>query len=173
MKTAVRLFTKAEVFMKQKELAFWLKFIIIGTAVCGGVIYAGIIPHFMKYLVEQNSMLQRNVLPWLISIWISAIPCYIVLLLGWFVASNIGKDNSFSFENARHLKWISYITIMDVIYYFIINGIFLLFDMSHPFVMGIALIVCFVGTAFSVCAAALSHLVIKAAKMKEENDLTV
>ena len=76
--------------MKQKELAFWLKFIIIGTAVCGLIIYGGIIPHFLRYLVEQNSFAEKNTLPWLISIWVSAIPCYVVLILGWFVSSNIG-----------------------------------------------------------------------------------
>ena len=159
--------------MKQKELAFWLKFIIIGTAVCGGIIYAGIIPHFLKYLVEQNSFAEKNVLPWLISIWVSAIPCYVVLLLGWFVSTNIGKDNSFSKENARHLKWVSFMALIDVVYYFVINLIFLVADMSHPFVMGIALIICFCGTAFSVVTAALSHLVEKASVMKEENDLTI
>ena len=159
--------------MKQKELAFWLKFIVIGTAVCGAVIYAGIIPHFLKYLVEQNSFAEKNFWPWLVSIWISAIPCYMVLIFGWLIAGNIGKDNSFSIANARHLKWASYMALIDAVYYFIINGIFLLLDMSHPFVMGIALIICFVGTAFSVCAAALSHLVIKASEIKEENDLTI
>ena len=159
--------------MKQKELAFWLKLIIIGTAICGGIVYAGIIPHFMRYLVEQNSILEKNVLPWLITIWVSAIPCYIVLLLGWLISSNIGRDNSFSIANARHLKWVSYLAVIDVVYYFAVNGIFLLIDMSHPFVMGVALIICFVGTAFSVCSAALSHLVEKASKIKEENDLTI
>ena len=119
--------------MKQKELAFWLKFIIIGTAICGGIVYAGIIPHFMRYLVEQNSILEKNVLPWLITIWVSAIPCYIVLLLGWLISSNIGRDNSFSIANARHLKWVSYLAVIDVVYYFAVNGIFLLIDMSHPF----------------------------------------
>lgn len=172
MRTAKTVF-KAEVLMKQKELAFWLKLIVIGTAICGLVIYAGIIPHFMTYLVEQNSMLQKNVLPWLIVIWISSIPCFSVLVLGWLIASNIGKDKSFSKANAKHLKWVSYLALIDVVYYFLVNGIFLIIDMSHPFVMGIALIVCFVGTAISVCAAALSHLVEKAADMQEENDLTI
>ena len=120
-----------------------------------------------------KSFAEKNTWPWLISIWVSAIPCYMVLLLGWFVSTNIGKDNSFSKENAKHLKWVSFMALIDVVYYFAINGIFLLLDMSHPFVMGIALIICFCGTAFSVCAAALSHLVDKASVMKEENDLTI
>ena len=159
--------------MKQKELALWLKVIIIGTAICGIVIYSGIIPHLLGYLVEQNSMLQANVLPWLIVIWISSIPCFTVLILGWLIACNIGKDRSFSKANAKHLKWVSYLALIDAAYYFIINCIFLLIDLSHPFVMGIAVIIVFVGAAISVVAAALSHLVEKASDIQEENDLTI
>ncbi len=159
--------------MKQKEFAFWLKFIIIGAAICGLVIYFLLFPHFTDYLVRQNSILERNKLPWLIMIWISAIPCYIVLVFSWLISDNIGKDRSFSEENARYLKWISYMAIIDVIYFFISNGIFLLNDMSHPFAMGIVIIICFVGTGISVLAAALSHLVMKAAQIEEENELTI
>ena len=159
--------------MKQKELSFWLKFIIIGAAICGLIIYFGVIPHITAYLVQQNSMLGRNVLPWHILVWTTAIPCYATLFLGWLIAGNIGRDRSFSEENAKYLKWISYLAIIDVIYFFIINVIFLMKDMSHPFVMGIVLLICFIGTAFSVCAAALSHLVVKAALIQEENELTI
>ena len=143
--------------MKQKELALWLKVIIIGTAICGIVIYSGIIPHLLGYLV----------------IWISSIPCFSVLVLGWLIATNIGKDKSFSKANARHLKWVSYLALMDAVYYFLVNCIFLLLDLSHPFVMGIAVIIVFVGAAISVVAAALSHLVEKASDIQEENDLTI
>ena len=159
--------------MKQKELAFWLKFVVICTAVCGLIIYAWVFPHLFNYLVEQNSILQSNVMPWLTVIWISAIPCYGVLVLGWLVASNIGNDNSFSIANAKHLKWASYFAMIDAGYFFAVNIIFLLTDKSHPFVLGLALMVCFVGTAFSVCMAALSHLVKKASEIKEENDYTI
>lgn len=159
--------------MKQKELAFWLKFILIGAAVCGAIIYLMVIPHLTDYLVRQDSMLEKNVMPWLVMIWVSAIPCYAVLFLGWLVSDNIGKDRSFCDANAKYLKWMSYMAMIDVIYFFAVNGIFLVNDMSHPFVMGIVLLICFVGTAFSVCAAALSHLVMKASEIQEENELTI
>ncbi len=159
--------------MKQKELAFWLKFCVIGTAICGLIIYAAIIPHLFGYVVKNNGMLQANVLPWLIVIWVSAIPCYGVLVLGWLIADNIGKDNSFSKENAKHLKWVSYLAMIDTIYFFVVNGIFLLIDKSHPLIMGICFMICFMGIAISVGSAALSHLVEKASKIQEENELTI
>ena len=45
--------------------------------------------------------------------------------------------------------------------------------MNHPGIILYSLIVVFAGVAISVAAATLSHLVLKAAKLQEENDLTV
>ena len=143
--------------MKQDALAKWLKFIIVGVGFCGLLTY----------------MLEKNVLPWLILIWISAIPCYAVLVLGWKIADNIRRDRSFSYENAEYLKWISYLSMGDSVFVFLANIIFLLLDMSAAAVMLVICIIVFVGISISICAAALSHLVAKAAEIKEENDLTV
>ncbi len=159
--------------MKQKELSIWLKVIIFGTGLCGLAIYAGIIPHLIGYIVQAGAMPSGYIIPWLIAIWISAIPCYVVLVIGWLVAANIGKDNSFSMANAKHLKWVSIIALIDVAYFFTINCVLFLLNMSHPFVMVTALVICFMGTAISVCAAALSHLIVKASKIQEENELTI
>ena len=103
--------------MKQDALAKWLKFIIVGVGFCGLLTYTVIMPRFAAYLVRQNSMLEKNVLPWLILIWISAIPAAAVML--------------------------------------------------------VICIIVFIGISISICAAALSHLVAKAAEIQEENDLTV
>ena len=159
--------------MKQNALAKWLKFIIVGVGICGLLTYTVIMPRIAAYLVRQNSMLEKNVLPWLILIWISAIPCYIVLILGWKIADNIRLDRSFSYENANYLKWVSYLSMADAVFVFVANIIFLLLDMSAAAVMLVICIIVFAGIAISICAAALSHLVVKAAEIQEENDLTV
>jgi hypothetical protein len=104
--------------MKQDALAKWLKFIIAGVGICGLLTYTVIMPRFAAYLVRQNSMLEKNVLHWLILIWISAIPCYAVLVLGWKIADNIRMDRSFSYENARYLKWVSYLSMADAVFVF-------------------------------------------------------
>ena len=159
--------------MKQDALANWIRFVIIGVGICGFIVYSVIMPRFGTYLVNQNSMLERNVLPWLVLIWISAIPCYGVLYLGWKVAGNIKKDRTFCYDNARYLKWVSYLAMGDSIFVFIAHAVFLLLDMSAAAVMLVIIIVVFFGVSISVCAAALSHLIIKAADIQEENELTV
>ncbi len=159
--------------MKQDGLARWIKFVIAGVGICGLIVYLVIMPRFGAYLVKQNTMLEKNVLPWLIMIWVSAIPCYAVLVLGWRVADNIRKDRTFSYDTAKYLKWVSYLAMADSVFVFITHVIFLLLDISAAVVMLVIIIVVFFGVSISVCAAAVSHLVIKAADIQEENELTV
>ena len=61
----------------------------------------------------------------------------------------------------------------DFVIVFLANIIFLLLDMSAAAVMLVICIIVFAGISISICAAALSHLVAKAAEIQEENDLTV
>ena len=164
---------KEEKEMEQKSLARWLKFIIIGVAICGALIYFCIIPECGRTMVNAYPEFSFRYWPWLIFLWITAIPCYGVLIFGWQIATNIGKDKSFSMGNAKALKWISWLAIVDTIFFFVINVVYLFLDLSHPGVVLLSLIVVFAGVAVSVAAAALSHLVQKAAVLQEQSDLTI
>lgn len=159
--------------MEQKALSKWLKIIIIGVGICGLVGYFLVIPSFGQSLARQYPEFSGRYLPWLIFIWLTAIPCYIALFFGWKIAANIGRDRSFSVENANLLKWISWLAAGDSIYFFAGNVALLLLGMSHPGVVLLSLLVVFAGVAITVAAAALSHLVRKAAALQEESDLTI
>lgn len=159
--------------MEQKSLARMLKIIIIGAALCGLVIFFLIIPELGKSMVYNYPEFECRFWPWLIFLWIVGIPCYVALFFGWKIACNIGRDNSFSYENAKYLKYISWLFAGDVMFFFVGNVVLLFANMSHPGVVLLSLLVAFFGVAISIAAAALSHLVNKAAKLQEESDLTV
>lgn len=137
------------------------------------MVFFYVFPSFGQSIVSDYPEFSNRYLPWLIFLWISGIPCYIVLVLGWKIASSIGIDKSFSMENAGLFKWISWLAAGDSIYFFIGNIVLLLADMSHPGVVLLSLIVVFVGTSVTIAAAVLSHLVRKAARLQEENELTI
>lgn len=159
--------------MSQKSLSRWLKGILAGIGVCGAIIYLYFIPDMGKIIAAANPEYAYCYIPWLTMLWISAIPCYMVLYFGWRISSEIGKDNSFSMENARYLKFISMLAIIDSGYFFLANMIFLLLNMSHPGVFLMSLFVEFMGVSVAVAAAGLSHLVKKAADIQNENELTI
>lgn len=160
--------------MKQSTLSKWLKFMIFGIGVCGLVFYLLVIPvmgHFVAAM--ENGIYDHCYWPWLIFIWVTAIPCYITLLFGWKIAGNIGSDNSFCLENATLLKWISYLAVGDALLFFFGNITLLLLNMNHPSVVMLSLVIVFAGFAIAVAAAVLSHLVMKAAVLQEQSDLTI
>ena len=159
--------------MEQKSLSKWLKLILLGMGICGLAVYFLIVPSFGDSLRSQYPEFADRYWPWLIFIWISGVPCYAVLALGWRIAVNIGRDASFSLANARCLQNIARLAAGDAAFVFLGNVALLFLNMSHPGVVLLSLLVVFAGAAVAVAAAALSHLVRKAALLQEENDLTI
>ena len=160
--------------MRQKALSNWLKFIIIGVGLCGLVVYLLVVPMLGQTVAAaEDGVFDHLYWPWLVLIWVTALPVYAALAFGWIIAVNIGKDRSFSVENARLLKWISGLAAADAAFFFLGNILYLFLDWSHPGVTLLSLIVVFVGVAISVAAAALSHLVMKAALLQEQEELTI
>lgn len=159
--------------MTQKSLSRWLKGVITGVAVCGAVIYFYLVPMLGQETVKAYPEFSYCYGPWLTVIWLSAVPCYLALYFGWKITVEIGRDNSFSVENARYLKRISTLALLDSGYFFLANLILLLLNMNHPGILLISLFVEFAGVSIAVTAAALSHLVQKAAEIQSENELTI
>lgn len=161
------------IIMSQKGLANSLKAVIIGLGICGLIIYFYFLPIWGKTILFSTPDNSYCYLPWMIFLWITAIPCYLVLICGWRIAAEIGKDNSFSIVNAKLLKYISGLAAFDSIFLFAGSGVLYALNMSHSSWMILSIMVVFAGVTVTVAAAALSHLVYKAAALKEETDLTI
>lgn len=159
--------------MGQKTLSNWLRLVIVGTGICALAVYLVIVPSYGVSVAARNPEFAYRYWPWLIFIWLTAVPCFAALFLGWRIAANIGRDRSFTMENADKLKWISWLAAGDAAFFFIGNVLYLALNLSHPGVTLLSLLVVFAGVALSVGAAALSHLVRKAAILQSESDLTI
>lgn len=159
--------------MEQLSLSRWLKSITIGIGIIGIIVYLLITPSWGYDLLRNSIDMSRWYWPWLVFIWITAIPCYMSLFEFWKICCEVGRDNSFSRENARSLKRISQLLIITSIIVFIGNVVLFLLKMNHPSIAIIMGFVMFGGIAVAVFAATLSHLILKASKMREENELTI
>lgn len=159
--------------MEQKHLSTWLKLILAGVAICGLVVYALVIPMYGMSLRSLYPEYSNRFWPWLLFIWISGIPCFMVLCCGWKISGNIGSDRSFTEKNASLLKTVSVLSALDAGFFFAGNIVLLLLNMSHPGVVLASFMVVFAGVAVAVISAALSHLVKKAAALQEQSDWTI
>ena len=159
--------------MSQMQLAKLLKTIIIGLLLCGIFVCLFLIPlmgnSFVKHYPEYISWFW----PWIILIYIVIAPCFWVLFKVWGIALSIAQDKSFTKQNSLVLKQISYIALIDSLFFLVVNTIYFLLNMSHVSLILVAFFVSFIGIAFSVVSASLSHLVNKASDIREENEYTI
>ena len=159
--------------MSQKGLANSLKAVIIGVAVCGLVIYFYFLPVWGRTIIQSAPAYENCYLPWMIFLWITGLPCYLVLLCGWKISTEIGADRSFTDLNARLLTYISALAAFDSVLLFVGSGVFYVLGMSHGGLMLLCIMVAFAGVTVTVAAAVLSHLVYEAAALEEESELTI
>ncbi len=159
--------------MNQKKLAAWLKGIVIGIGLCGLVICFAVLPALGDSMRTDYPEFAGRFWPWLIFLWLAAVPCFAALYAGWRIAANIGADRSFTVENALLLRVVARLAAGDTVFFFLGNAVLCLLSMSHPGILLASLLICFAGVAVTVGAACLSHLVRRAADLQEQSDLTI
>ena len=159
--------------MNQKKLSWWLQVIIMCVGLIGAGFYFFIFPFYGRSLLDAYPEFMYAFWPWLIFLWLTGIPCYIVLIYGWKIAASIGKDKSFSLENADRLTKISYLAAGDTAFFVVGNIVFCVLNLNPIWILLMSMLIAFVGIAIDIIAAALSHLVMKAADLQEQSDLTI
>ncbi len=157
--------------MKRVGLVRTLKGVIVFLAVMVAVYYIAIFPDCIREMGTQNANVTWMVTPGIIAISISAVPIIVALALFWKICTEIGRDNSFCHKNARWLSGIGVCAMIDTGYCAIGTVTLELIAGSPIWLLGTA--VCVVGLAIALAAFLLSLLVLKAADMKAENDLTI
>ena len=156
-----------------KNISYMVKNYYYRTGICGIVIGALILPEVGREIVAANKEFSSWLMPWLVFLWLGMIPCYVTLIFSWQIADRIGKDRSFTVENALRLGWISKLAAGDTAFFFVGNIVLWLCGKNHPGILLGALFICFAGIVIAVAMAVLSHHTRKAAALQEENDLTI
>lgn len=160
--------------MKQVEMSRYLKFITIGVGVLFLVFVIWFLPSVMRDLVYEAA---GSGAYWgaCTFVWVTAVPCLMCLWRFWGICVRIGKDQSFSRKNAVDLKKMSHYMLVDcMLYTVLLAGICVekWYEYHVGLIFGVLLIL-FLCMALVIICAALSHLVYKASKMQDDQDLTI
>lgn len=157
--------------MKRLGLVRTLKGTIVFIAVMLAVCYIEIFPSRIQEMGRENADAAWLVTPGIVAISVSAVPIVIALVLFWRICTEIGRDNSFCHQNAHRLSAIGFCALIDTGYCAV--GTVTLEILAGSPVWLLGLCVCAAGLAIALAAFLLSHLVLKAADLKAENDLTI
>ncbi len=164
---------KAVLTVKQKELSIWLRVVLGVSAAFILFLSLLLMPKLGQHAVENYPELGYLYWPCLVFFWVTAALVLVFLALVWKIAVEIGRDNSFCYENAKRLRICSNLALCDVILYLIGGCVLGAMNLLQPSLIIAGVVICSIGAAIAVCCAALSHLTRKAADMQSENDLTV
>ena len=85
----------------------------------------------------------------------------------------IGKDNSFSKENAKCFRNISHFALLLAVVWFAGIVFLAILAVRQPGISIFMITAVLLSVMISVLAAALSHLILKAYELKQENELTI
>ena len=105
--------------------------------------------------------------------WCIAVICYAILYQFWKVCVQIGKDNSFSKENAKCFRNISHFALLLAVVWFAGIVFLAILAVRQPGISIFMITAVLLSVMISVLAAALSHLILKAYELKQENELTI
>ena len=158
--------------MNKKKLAFCLKTMIIGVGIGGLIVYGLILPMLANiYAPFVKDPLAKYL--WLGFFALTGLPCYAVLVLSWRVCTDIGRERAFTVYNAVRLKLIALLAGFDTVFLLLGNVVLFLLGKNDLVMMTFCLFVIFAGIVLSVAFAALSHLVMNAAELQDQCDLTI
>lgn len=159
--------------MSQKQVAVWLKGITIAIGMMGILFFFLVLPYLAEDMTVGNPKTANLFWPGMVYGWCVGFFCYAILWQFWKVCVEIGRDNSFSGENARAFVNISHLAILLAVVLF--GGIVFLavvHCLGLMFLLFMILLI-FICVVIAVLAAALSHLIYKSYEMKQEQDLTI
>lgn len=154
--------------MKQTKISYWLKGMTLLLAVMG-IFFFGALTAYAFQLKAQGNVLWG----WVGFSWYIAVLCYLILFEFWRVCTQIGKDNSFSLENAKYFHHMGLYGIGGILGFAArmiwVAAVGKADIYKIVFVIGEILI----AAIFTILCECLSRLVQYAYDVKRENELTI
>ena len=150
-----------------------MKLAALAAALIGLLAAFVFLPMLASALLEEFPAYQKWYWPCLIYGWVVLLPGFAGLWEFWKICVEIGRDNSFSQQNARSLTRICLLALTMAALLAVGVAALCLLGMGLP-----ALLIAMLGFAaacalVALLANALSQLVRRAAAIKSENDLTI
>ena len=157
--------------MTEKQLCYWIRFIISAIGLLGLGICIGWLPTSLSSAKILIPLTYSEIWIQLIFYWTSAVPCFIVLSFGWKISSIVKEKGLFVYETAKYVNLSAKLLFADMLAFLLGNLVFLFIgNNTFPFLY---FFVAIVGFLFSLLLGILSHYLSKAAFLQEESEGTI
>ena len=152
--------------MSKRSLCFFVRVAIIMVFICGVCICAGLYP-FLVSLNGLNKGIEAVMWSQLIFYWITSIPCFMILGVGWKISSSI-TDELFTNKNAKYLKISAIILFVDSVVFLIGNLVFMIMEYNVFAIVFFMLDI--IALVVSLALGVAGYYVKTATNIREENE---
>ena len=159
--------------MSQKTLSIWLRVIAGFIAVAGGLVFLAAVPSVIDDLALTTPSHAAIAAFAKAAVFAAVIPFLLAVTEFYLICMRIGQDRSFSLQNIRALRMIGYMAIIDTAIIFAVFILLAAASVISATAILVSIVIMLLGVLIAVAAFTLSHLVLKAYRLKEDNDLTV
>jgi hypothetical protein len=159
--------------MSSKTLCTLVRVAAIATGICGFVVCGYLLPFWGAELAYSSPELTGYFWPWLIFLWMAALPVAAVMVLVWLVSTAIKTDQVFTAKTAKWIQTSALLLFSDVGFFFVGNIVLIFLEISHPGVFLLSLLVDILGVSLALLAAVLSRYITKAADLQEDIEGTI
>ena len=159
--------------MSQKTLSVWLRVIAGFIAVAGSLVFLAAVPSVIDDLALTAPSHAVVAALAKTAVLAAVVPFRVAVTEFYLICMRIGQDRSFSLLNIRALGVIGYMAIIDTAIIFAVFVLLTATSVISAAAVLVSIVIMLLGVLIAVAAFTLSHLVLKAYRLKEDNDLTV
>lgn len=159
--------------MKSKTFSSLMKISVLIATIGGLFVCIYVIPSFGKSIISAYPEFSGWYWPWLIFAWLVSIPCFILLVYVWKVSDRIKNETVFTIKTAKMVRTGVVLLLSDAALLFGGNIILLLFNMNHPSIVLLSIVIAVIEVVVSLFGEIIYQYLIKAAILKEESEGTI
>lgn len=154
----------------EKLLANWMRCMIVAMAICGLAICILWIPIGVEHIGAEKQLDLQSIELWvqMAFFWVVAMPCFWILKVAWDITIEMKRERLFTLQNAVRIKKIAKVLMIDIIVFLAGNFIFFILEWHKH--MALYCLVGLMGFVLVVCFWSLSHYLLRAAELQEENE---
>ena len=158
--------------MSSTTLCAFVRFAAISAAICGLALCGYVYPIALNDILGFDPNI-GGVNIWLVFLWLTSAPCFIILVYVWIVSGAVKRDEVFTLKTALWIKRAAVLLLVNVGIFAAGNVILLAIGLSRPNIFLLSMLVCIFGVSLALLAAVLSRYISRAADLQEEADGTI
>ena len=159
--------------MKPTTATFLLRAVLIVSAlfILSTVFYG--VPMFMAHVTYVRPSLSPWVFPMEAYAGVLAAPILAVIVILWRMFDTLTRDCAFTMENARRYRLMAWLALADLALLLILAVFLFLSNVMPGFILCCLLVATYIDTVGTIVFFVLGGLVQNAAKLKQDQDLTI